>query len=155
MGLQTSFGNAVSGLSNTVQSTISSLSTSLENVVGSATSNLTSLFSGGFVGINYANKDEVVTAINNYCTAIEEHIAQFDENGNLEVAFKGQMQTSAQEFVAAIKALLQAYVSTMRASIDDLEAAFEAMKNADSEVGTQVTSNASEIRSAAQAMRID
>lgn len=153
--LRSEFNNAVAGLDTTVTTTVQSLGAKFQNIVGSVSASLSSLWDGGVVGINTNNAGELKNALQTYCSDIEAQIDSFNAAANLEIALKGQMQQAATDFVQAVKNLLEAYVSTMRQSIKDLDAVIEAYTNADQSISNQVQSNASEIRSQAQAMRMD
>lgn len=153
--LRADYGNMRAGYDNFVTNNVNQGISSMENAVGTFVAGLTSIWDGGFVGINTNNVGEIRDAIKNYCNEIEAHIASFNENASLEVAVKGKMNDASQDFIRSVKELLEAYVSTMKASLTDLEVAVQAMETSDSDLSNQISSNAQDIRSAAQAIRID
>ena len=155
MSLQSFIGDAVRGAQNSITEVFASAKGALENIIGSAASALTNVWSGGFAGISESGIEELKTALNTYIETIEASIASFDEVGNIENALKGDIQVAAQEFIAAIKQLLQAYVTQMRVNRDDLDSAYSNYTQAASDLSTQTSSNADSIRSQAQEIRLD
>lgn len=155
MSLQSFVGDALRGAQNTLSDVFSSAKGTLENIVGSTSTALTNVWSGGFAGISETGIVDLKNALNNYINNIEATIASFDEAGNIENALKGNIQTAAQDFIAAIKQLLQAWVTQMRVNLADLDSAYKNYTEAAADLSTQTSSNADSIRSQAQEIRLD
>ncbi len=155
MSIQSSIGSFTRNTQEGVRSVISRASGMLDGIVGSATTTVSNVFSGGFVGINTANAESLRTAINNYIQGVQDTINGFNENVNLENAYKGEVQVATQEFLRAIKDLLQAHITQMRLNLTDLNEAIKNYEEAASDLGSQVTQQADEIRQNATQIKID
>lgn len=155
MSIQSSIGSFTRNTQEGVRSVISRASGMLDGIVGSATTTVSNVFSGGFVGINTANAESLRTAINNYIQGVQDTINGFNENANLENAYKGEVQVATQEFLRAIKDLLQAHITQMRLNLTDLNEAIKNYEEAASDLGSQVTQQADEIRQNATQIKID
>ncbi|MBQ6841577.1 MAG: hypothetical protein IJO63_05660 [Bacilli bacterium] len=155
ISLSSFFDNIGNDVENWFENLFSGAKTQLENVVGSVTTGFSNLWSGGFAGISESGVEDIKAALKTYCDAIEEQIATFDEEGNISNAYKGEIQTAAREFIRAIKQILQAYVSTMKVSIEDATNAYNNYKAAASDISQDVTADAADVRAQAQSIRID
>lgn len=127
----------------------------IANVVGSVKKSIGNIFNGGFAGMSEAGMSELASEINKYCKRIEAKIAEFNEHGDIEVALKGDVQVAALDFVAAIKELLRAYVSTMRQEITEAKEAYQNFLAAGRQISQDIQSDAGEIRSNASDIRLD
>lgn len=155
MSIRSAVGNITSSVGNDIQTIFSSASTNIQNIVGTAVTGFSNLWSGGFAGIDENNFSVIKSSLENYCSTIEEHIAQFDQASKLEIAYKGAIQDAADDFVKAVKELLQAYVSNMRRNIMEADAAFQNYKEAAQQIAQDVHSDAQTIRQDAQKIRLD
>lgn len=155
MSIRSVVGNITHGAQDDITSLLNIAQTQMENIVGSAQAAFTNLWSGGFVGMSESGIEAIKEALTKYCNEVENLIQEFDENGNIEVALKGETQQAAAEFIAAVKRLLQAYVSTMRASIKDADEAYKNWSQSSKSIATDVASDAENIRSNAEKIRID
>ena len=153
--IQSSIGNITRTATESVKSVISNVTGKFDGIVGTASTAVTNVWSGGFAGINTANADSLKTAINTYIQGIQETINGFNENANLENAYKGSVQVATQEFLRAVKALLQAHVSLMRQNLSEFELVIQNYTQASQEAGSQVSQQAEEIRANAESIRID
>lgn len=134
---------------------LSSASAQLNGVVGTAGAAVGSVFSGGFVGIDENNIESVKNSINSYCDTIDGIIDGFDENAQLDNAFKGEVQQGVRQFVTDVKGLLKAYVTYMRRSVADLNTAVASYKAGVSGIRSQAQSDAESIRQQAAEVKID
>ncbi len=157
MSIQGTIGNVGSFASNTIESGIAYAKGILNNVGSTVSATLGNIWSGGFAGISKAEVEgTLIPAIENYCKTIEDKIAEFNADADLAQTFAGtEMQGAAKEFVEAVKELLQAYVSTMRAEIARVNQAYEAWETGTQSVSSNATSDASEIRNAASNIKLD
>lgn len=155
MSIRSTVGNLTHSVQDTLSTALNTAKTQLENIVGSTTTTLSNVWSGGFVGMSEAGFEDLKTQLTNYCQDIQDIITGFDEKGNIEVALKGELQTAAADFIAAIKELLTAYVSTMKQEIEEADEAYQNFMQSGQSVAQDVNSAASEIRSNASSIRLD
>ena len=156
MSIQSGLQNAGSAVGNNVQSLINQGKSRLESVIGTLNAGISGLWNGGFVGISEAELEgTLVPAIYRYCDTIEAQIAEFNAAANTAVAFKGDTQQAVTEFVTAAKTLLQAYVHTMRLEAFKAKQAYKQWQEGQQNVAQSTSSNAQEIRSAAQGLSLD
>ncbi len=155
MSIQSSIGSFNRNTQEGVRSVISRAAGMLDGIVGSATTTVSNVFSGGFVGISTANADSLKNAINNYIQGVQDTINGFNENANLENAYKGEVQAATQEFLRAVKELLQAHITQMRVNLKDFDEVVANYTQSASDLGSQVTQQADEIRQNATQIKID
>ncbi len=155
MSIQSAFGNITSAVDNGLDSAISVAKAALGNIVGSVGTALSNLWSGGFAGIDENNFESLKQAIITYCDEVDEIINGFNQEGNLEVAYKGAIKDAASDFVGAVKEILVAYVSTMRRNIAEADTAFQNYKQAAQSIAQDVQADAANIRSEAQKVKLD
>lgn len=156
MSIQSGLQNVGSAVGNNVQSAITQGKSRLESVIGTLNAGISGLWNGGFVGISEAELEgTLVPAIYQYCDRIEAQIAEFNAAANTAVAFKGDTQQAVTEFVTAAKTLLQAYVHTMRLEAFKAKQAYKQWQEGQQNVAQSTSSNAQEIRSAAQGLSLD
>lgn len=127
----------------------------LENIVGSVGTKLSNLWDGGFAGIDENNFESLKQAIVQYCDEVDAIIDGFNQQGHLEVAYKGAIQDAANDFVVAVKEILVAYVSTMRRNIAEADTAFQNYRQAAQSIAQDVQADAANIRSEAQKVKLD
>lgn len=155
MSIQSSVGNFTRNAQESVRSVISSATGRLDGIVGSATTTVSNVFSGGFVGISVTNADSLKNAINNYIQGVQDTINGFNENANLENAYKGEVQVATQEFLRAVKQLLQAHITQMRVNLKEFDEVIANYTQGATDLGSQVTQQADEIRQNATQIKID
>ncbi len=155
MSLQSVTGNFIHDTSDSISTIITGARSTFDGIVGTATAGLSSLWSGGFVGMSEAGIEELKNAINTYCNDVQSIIDGFNEEGDIDGAFKGETNVAAREFIRAVKALLNAYVSTMRKFKDEANEAWTNWKQSSQDISTQVQANADDIRSQASGINID
>ena len=153
--IRSAVGNIGHNIMDNLSSVLTTAKTQIENIIGGATTSLTNVWDGGFVGMSASGKDELKNNLENYCNRIQAIIDGFNHEGDISSAFKGDIEVAAKDFVAAIKELLQAYVSTMRQEISELEDAYNSFIAASSGVAQDVHDAAQDIRSNADSIRLD
>lgn len=146
--IQHNVGDIISGAHNTAR-------TQLSNIVGSAQTALTNVWSGGFTGMSDTGIAELKTQLTNYCQEVQDIISGFDQTGDITSALKGEPQDAAYEFIEAIKELLQAYVSTMKQEIDEMDEAYNNFVQSGTSIASDVRSHANDIRTDANSIRLD
>lgn len=155
MSIQSAVGNIISNTKNDIDAFFTQAKASLENIVGSVGTKLSNLWDGGFAGIDENNFDTLKQAIISYCDEVDAIINGFNQEGHLEVAYKGAIQDAANDFVVAVKDILVAYVSTMRRNIAEADTAFQNYKQAAQSIAQDVQADAANIRSEAQKVKLD
>lgn len=155
MSIGSALGNITSNVVNDLESILASAKSKLENIVGSVGTGLTNVWDGGFAGIDETNFHTLTEALNQYCVGIEELINGFNQRNKLEVAYKGAIQDAADEYVAAVKNILVAYVTRMRTNIAEAETAFANYKQGAAAIAQNVTSDAQSIRAEANEIKLD
>ena len=155
MSLRSLLGNVTKSAGETAGSVLSATTANINRIVGTAGVAVNSTFGGGFVGIDGNNIGAVETAIIKYCDSIGTIISGFDENAQLDNAYKGKMQEGVRKYVLEAKGLLTAYVSFMRKSVEDLHTAMEAYNAGVNDLSQQVQNDADSIRQQAESIRMN
>ena len=157
MSLQSDFGNLGHGLENLGQVVSGSVESSVEAIIGSVKTGLGNIWAGGFAGISEELvNSELVPALNSYCDKIEGDIAAFNPDGDITQTFAGtEIQGAIREYIGGIQSLLIAYVSTMRAESERADQALNEWQKGTSDVSKGISSNAQEIRSQAESIKLD
>lgn len=155
MSLSTFASNTINKVGNTVKSLVNDVKSKISNIIGNASANFTSLWDGGFAGISKEGIEELKVALNNYVNEIEAHINEFNPLDCLQGAVAGEIREAVFDYATGVKALLSAYVSTMRVNLDDLDAAFNAYISQTNELAEYITSDADDIRAAAKKIDLD
>lgn len=155
MSIQSAVGNITSNVTNDLQSLLITAKTNIQNIVGSVSTGLSAIWSGGFAGIDENNFEILKNALIKYCDDLDEHINGFNQEGRLQIAYKGAIQEAANEFVIAVKDILTAYVSTMRRNIAEADTAFQNYKQAAQSIAQDIRSDAQAVRDEASKIRIE
>lgn len=125
------------------------------NAVGTLTTKAGSLFNGGFVGMSDSGFESLKNAIKKYCEDLQTTINGYNSDADITGALKGDTQVAAQEFIEAIKGLLDAYISTIKQEIDEAQEAYENFKSSSASIKSNVVSDAEQIRSDAKSISLD
>lgn len=155
MSIRSFVGNVANSVNNDLQSVMITAKTAIQNVVGSVETGISTLWSGGFAGIDEKHFDIIKSALNEYCNKIEAKINEFNQMNKLEVAYKGSIQVAADDFVGAVKDILTAYVTTMRRNIAESDTAFQNYKERAENIATDVINDAEQVRQEAKKVRLD
>ena len=155
MALQTYVNDITHNVEDAVSSAYNYAKNAFAQINGSVTTGLKTLWSGGFVGMSEQGVADIETALENYIAEIQGIIDGFDPEGDISVALAGAPKTAAYDFIQAVKLLLQAYVSTMRAEKAEMREAYDNFIKAGQNVSTQVTQDAEQIRQDAQTIKMD
>ena len=108
-----------------------------------------------FAGISESGMKDLVTALGKYCDNIEKKIADFASEQKGIDAYQGKIRTSASDYIESIKAVLEAYVSTMRVFIKEAQDAYKRYAEAAGTLAQNVSSDAQAIKQEAQKIRLD
>ncbi len=133
----------------------------INTLIGSTPSS-EGVYKGGFAGLDNANAIQVQSAFQKYYENAKEIIMGFNENANLEMTFKGDVQIQAQEFLKSMKLLLTAYVAMIKKNVDEFWQAVQnyqdSARNIASQVGNvaeEVNTNAASVRNSAGDINLD
>lgn len=155
MSIRSTVGSITHNLGNDINSAISTGRTLMENIVGSTSTQLSNIWGGGFTGMNHDEIGNLRDHLWFYASEVEELINSFNEEGDISISLKGDAQIAAIEFIKAVKQMLQAYVSTLKQEISEIDEAYQNFLTANSSVASDVQSAADEIRQNAQQIRLD
>ena len=157
MSIQSGLGNIGAGAGNVGQSGLAWATGRIESIMGSVKTGLGNIWGGGFAGISIERiKSDLIPALEKYCKTIESSINQFNAEADVTSSFAGpEVTVAVEDFVGAVKEILAAYVSTMRAEIAMAEKAYIDYQIGAQRVGTNVKSTATDIRAAASSIRLD
>lgn len=155
MSVKSAVSNLVHDVDDNLSSALRTAKTTMQNIVGNVKTSLSNVWSGGFAGMDKNGIYELRTQIGNYCNDIQSIINEFDVDGDIEVALKGDLQVAAQDFIKATKDILNAYVSKIKEEMDVIEEAYRNYSQAASQIKADVMSDADQVRSAAKAIKID
>lgn len=153
--IKSTIGNIAHNVQDTLSSVLTSAKTQIENIVGGTTTALSNIWSGGFTGMSETGMTELKNQLTKYCEEVQGVIDSFDQSGDITSALKGEVQEAAYDFIAAIKTLLQAYVSTMKQEIAEADEAYQNFIASGQSISQDVQSSASDIRSNASNISLD
>lgn len=109
-----------------------------------------------FGGISEEGKNALDQSIKDFRTKITELISNFNDEAEISKAFKGTALTDAiHSMLGDVKDLLNSYVDLMEKDQKDLETAMENWRNADASVKNLADSAAQDIRTEANAIKLD
>ena len=155
MSIQSTVGNLVHSVQDGWDDVSNRAASSLTGIVGTLSTAVTTLYSGGFVGLSREGMAELDSALETYIGELEDIINGFNEEADAADAYAGQIKTAVHEYVVAVQALLSAYVTRLRQEIDEANEAFNNMNQADQDISQNVTSDAADVTSDAQSIRVD
>lgn len=155
MSIRSFTGNVGASVRNSVETALNSVKARVSSVTSTVTTAASNVFSGGFVGINDTNIEELKTAIDNYCNTIEDAIAGFNAAAQTDAAYKGAIAEAVSGYILAIKEMLQAYVSQMRIELTNLDGYVAEYKQHVSSMVTDISADAQALRSEAASIKID
>lgn len=155
MSLQSSLGNIASSIGNDIAGAVNSISAKLNGILGNAKSQITSIWDGGFVGIDMSNAPMIADALEKYISTIQSTLDKFNQITDIDRALKGASAEAAKEFLDAIKELMSAYVTQMRQDSRDLQEIMANYEHGSQDIAKQVSTNAQAIKAAAEEIRLD
>jgi len=155
MSLQSYVGDITHNIGTTVNDLLNQAQNGLKQINGSVQTALSTIWSGGFAGISESGLQNVERAIDTYIASIQQIINEFKPEGDIEIALKGAPHDAAVNFIASVKQLLDAYVSTMRNEKNEMWEAYNNYKKAGQNISQQVTQDADAIRQNADSIKVD
>lgn len=155
MAIKNLIGNAQSAIGHAVGGALSELSSKLQGALSGATARLTSLWDGGFVGLDASNMTTLTTDIESYVGALMEISDNFAKTNDISGALKGEAAAATQEYVSAVASLIDAYCTSYRNFNKMAAAATEAMQSGDTDNAAAIRDDAQSIMQDASSIRVD
>lgn len=155
MSIKSTIGGFIRDVQDNLSSILVTAKTQIEGIVGGIGASLSDIWSGGFTGMSEAGIAELKVQIGKYISDVQALIDGFDQTGDITSALKGDTQTAAYDFIAAIKKLLQAYVSTMKQELAEVDEAYTNFMASSQSIAQDVNEAASDIRSNASQISLD
>lgn len=155
MSIENILSNAGAAISNGFKNSAATLGAMFQNAIGTAQATFSTLWDGGFVGIDVNNYTVIRDEIDTLMTKVEQVLTQFNANAEFETGVKGEAADAAAEYVKAVNELLIAYVTTYRNFIKLADDAVAQMKAGDQQNAASIRTAADEIRSRAAEIRVD
>ena len=114
-------------------------------------------FDQNFVGISKEGIDDLSKNLKDYVNQLQSIMDGYNENANLNKALAEDSKAAlaASNFIKDIKTLLQAYISTIKVYAETAEKAYANWGKSDESIGTDVDSNSTDIRQAAENLQLD
>lgn len=126
MSVKSVVGNFTQDVGDRISGFLHSTGTQIENITGALGTSIPHFWDGGFVGMSEAGKTELKTNLANYCKSVQDTMSKFDAYGAVSSAIKGtKVDEALHQYLASMKTLLDAYVSTMKQEIAELDEAYE------------------------------
>lgn len=155
MSVQSTISTFTYSVEDKISASLRTAKTAMTTAVGTITTKAGSLFNGGFVGMSDSGFESLKNAIKKYCSDLQTTINGYNTDADITGALKGDTQVAAQEFIEAVKDLLDAYISTIKQEIDEATEAYNNFKASSASIKTNVTSDAQQIRSDAKKISLD
>lgn len=154
MSINANIGDFTRTTSDFASNSLNSLQSALKNINGSVQTRLSTLWSGGFVGISLDGITVLQDALEKYIHRLEAIIEGFNPEGDISIALKGEPKEAAYMFIESIKSMLLAYISTLKGEIAEMKQAYDNFIVAGYNISNQVSQDAEQIRSSADQIRI-
>lgn len=154
-GIQDVLGNVGSIGAHIVEGGVSKVGNVFEAALGNVRASFSTLWSGGFVGINVNNYEVIRTAIQDMINKIEGVLSSFNANAEFETGLKGEAAEAGSEYVKAVNELLLAYATTYKNFIKLADEAVEQMRQGDTQNAAAIRSDAENLRAEAAKIRVD
>ena len=113
------------------------------------------LWAGGFLGMSDKGIEILKTELQNFIGELQDVASQFNENGSIEMAFKGTVKEAVQDYIKSIKELINAYVTVVNNGVHDADTAFENWKTENKTISGAVGEKAQSVRANANSIRVD
>lgn len=155
MSIKTIVSNVENSFQSTIGNSASTVANMFQNAIGEATATFSTLWDGGFVGLNKNNFSELENQVNTLMNEIEGVIAEFNAEAEFETGIKGTSASAATEYVRAVSELLRAYVSTYRNFLKLANESIMAMDEGDAANAAAIREATAEIQDRAKEIRVD
>ena len=154
MSLQSFAGDFARSTYGTLDQVFTKAQNAIENLNTLAGSLGNALVFGDFVGIDENGVAALETAIEGYRDGVVALIKELDD-GIADVALKGKPQEATQEFTAAIKNLMSAYVQALNRSKDDVKLAYKNYIDNAASIASDIKTDAQAAEQAAQSIKFE
>ncbi len=155
MSIRSVTNNTISTVGDSIATLVTNAKSAISNIVGTATTGIGNLYSGGFVGMSREGIEQLNTAVENYCQTIEEAIKEFNDEASRADAYAGEISDAVHAYVEGMKEILSAYVSTMRKDQEEAAKAFNEFHSQEQSIAQDVSSDAADIKSNAESIRVE
>lgn len=152
MGIQSLIGDVASTFGNTFTNVLEGAWGAVSGIASGIGTFVANIWDGGFAGVS--NFDGLKTAVTNYSKGVQDIVATYDANADLDVTFKGKAAEELRNFVKATKSLLQAYVKLVEKWNTELDEAYTKYQSGDTTLQSNVQSDAQAVEQAAQNLDI-
>lgn len=129
-------GDVLGNLRNTIQGWAGAIKTSVAN--GSA-----------FVGLNYDQVPTIRQAIRDYVKKIQDAASGLNDAAQAENAVKGEVVAATQQYLKALKEVLDAYITGLLVYSDKMEEYYQAYKSSDTTLSSDVSQEATALSNSA------
>ncbi len=153
MSIRSQVGNLSYNAKDAISTIVTAANTRLSNLFNTVTTGLGNLYSGGFVGMSQSGMQDLISAVNDYCDKIEAEIDAFKADGNRDDAYAGEINEAVETYLVQLKAMLAAYVSTMRAETEEAAIAYNAFHDAEENISQDVVTDSESVASEAESIR--
>ena len=152
MGAIQKFTNLVGGsrASDYVRGAVDWLKGARSGVQGWAGSMYQTASNGStFIGLNYSEVPNIRQAIRTYVDNIQKVADGLNTEANAEIAVHGEITNATKSYMMAIKEVVDSYVSTLLAYSDKMQEYYETYKASDTQLSSDVSSEAKSLQSSA------
>lgn len=157
-GAASSFNGFIGDVADGAGAFVGALSNATDVVSDNVRDNLFGQVGGSdgvFVGMNTESIDTFKTDLKTYIDGAQEILDGLNLDPAMEVTLKGSaIEDSFHEFLDAIKTLLSAYVQSLHALDTEIQEAADNYQSAQQKIGSDVSSDAGEIRSQAGSIEV-
>lgn len=155
MSIKNIFGNWKSYVSHSSSQNLNDISKSFTNILSGSTAKLSSLWDGGFVGIDVNNYEDLTRRIDLFVEDMEEISTRFAQYSDISGALKGQAAEAAKEYIKELTLVINAYISFYKNfNVLITETADKMLLN-DKENSNAIVEEASNVINDANNIRID
>ena len=136
-------GRVAAGATNFTQSTT--------GVTGTYTgASGSTAMSSDFIGMDYTQVETIRTSIREYVNTIQNALNRLRNETNASQAFHGEIKTSVENYVSGVVDSATAYTSQLLEFSDKMQQAYKAFVTHESEVSSQINTQAKEASSSAE-----
>ena len=152
MGIIQKFQNAVQGsraidVVNRAGDILGNLRSGIQGWAGAIK---TSVANGSaFVGLNYEQVPNIRQAIRDYVKKIQDAANGLNDAAQAENAVKGEVVAATQQYLKALKEVLDAYITGLLVYSDNMERYYRAYKTSDTTLSSDVSQEATSLSNSA------
>lgn len=155
MSIKNIFGNWKSSVSHSSSQSINDVSKSFTSMLSGSTAKLSSLWDGGFVGIDVNNYEDLTRRIDLFIEDMEDISTRFAQYSDISGALKGQAAEAAKEYIKELTLVINAYISFYRNFNALIVETADTMLLSDKDNSNAISEEASNVIDDANNIRID